>query len=121
MNPKPHVLFLAAGLLLMAALSWFNGQPAAAGLVRAPWDLLVHFGVFFVLALLLLWGLGPRRLWLVVLLAIAYAAFDELRQLHLPGRHADWLDFSADVLAVAAGVAIGFRLMGVREACLKRS
>ena len=121
MNFNPHALFLAAALLLMAVLSWFNGQPVAAGLIRAPWDLLAHFGVFFVLALLLLWGLGPKRLWLVVLLAIAYAAFDELRQLYLPGRHAEWMDFAADVLAVAAGMAIGLRLLRFPGSCLSRN
>lgn len=121
MSFKPHALFLAAALLLMAVLSWFNGQPVAAGLVRAPWDLLAHFAVFFVLAVLLLWGLGPQRLWLVVLLAIAYAAFDELRQLTLPGRHAEWMDFAADVLAVAAGIAIGFRFLRFPGSCLNRN
>lgn len=121
MNFKPQALFFAAALLLMAVLTWFNAQPAAVGLIRAPWDLLVHFAVFFVLALLLLWGLGPQRLWLVVLLAIAYAAFDELRQLTLPGRHAEWMDFTADVLAVGAGMAIGFRFLRFPGSCLNRN
>lgn len=121
MNFNPHALFLAAALLLMAVLTWFNAQPAAAGLVPAPWDLLAHFAVFFVLALLLLRGLGPQRLWLVVLLAIAYAAFDELRQLTLPGRHASFMDFAADVLAVAASMAIGLRLMRFPGSCLNRN
>ncbi|MBI5750764.1 MAG: VanZ family protein [Hydrogenophilales bacterium] len=121
MSFKPQALFLAAALLLMAVLSWFNGQPVAADLVRAPWDLLAHFAVFFVLAVLLLWGLGPQRLWLVVLLAIAYAAFDELHQLTLPGRHASFMDFAADVLAVGAGMAIGFRFLRFPGSCLNRN
>lgn len=121
MNVKPQALFLAAALLLMAVLSWFNGLPVAAGLVRAPWDLLAHFAIFFVLSLLLVWGLGPRRLWLVVLLAIAYAAFDELRQLYLPGRHAEWTDFVTDVLAVGAGMAIGLRFLRFPGSCLSRT
>ena len=74
MSLKSRGLFLAAALLLMAGLSWFNGQPMAAGLIQAPWDLLVHFGIFFALALLLLLGLGAKRLWLVVLLAISFAS-----------------------------------------------
>jgi len=117
MSLKSRGLFLAAALLLMAGLSWFNGQPMAAGLIRAPWDLLVHFSVFFALALLLLLGLGAKRLWLVVLLAISFAAVDELRQLYLPGRHADWMDFTADVLAIGVGMAIGLRLLHFPRAC----
>lgn len=102
---------LVALVALMGALTWANAQPSVAGLIPSPWDLLAHAGVFCVLAALLAFAVGRERLWLALAIAIAYAMFDELRQLDLPGRDASVLDFATDL----AGIALGTLAVGARE------
>ena len=91
--------WMALALLAMALLVWVNGRPESAGLIPAPRDKLAHALVFGGLGVLLvLSGLGY---WLGFCIMVAFGAFDELRQMSLPGRHASWSDFGTDVLAAA--------------------
>lgn len=83
----------------MILLVWVNGRPESAGLIPAPWDNLVHALVFGGLSVLLV--LGGCGYWIGFLIVVAFGAFDELRQLDLPGRHASWSDFGIDVFAAA--------------------
>ena len=112
------------GLLVFILSGLFVGgaQPQAVGLIPPPWDKLAHGAVFAALqlALIMAGGALPMRLrrwpgwgwrcprpllWSAALLATATAAADELHQaLSLPGRHAGWADFGADLFGVAVAV-----------------
>ena len=99
------VLTLTAGLFLGGAL------PVAVGIFKPPWDLLAHTGVFTVIGATFGLASGVRgwRLLLFSLLGVlAVGAMDELHQLRLPGRHADWNDLAADLV----GGLIGALLLG---------
>jgi VanZ family protein len=96
---RPAYAWLALAALAMAVLEWFNGRPEAAGLIAEPWDKLVHLLIFGGLGLLLVLGDCAPRLGFFILMA--FGAFDELRQLDLPGRSASWGDFGVDVFAAA--------------------
>jgi VanZ family protein len=74
------------------------------------WDKLEHFLAYGLLGGLLyvtIWILRPRtqRLWLIVMLiAMAYGAFDEITQIFV-GRDCSIRDWSADVLGMGIAVA----------------
>ena len=77
-------------------------------------DKLAHFGEYFVLGLLLFGGIGwtvscSRIATFLFLFAVgvSVAAFDELLQSYIPGRHMDLFDWLADTAGIATGVAIG--------------
>jgi VanZ family protein len=77
-------------------------------------DLLGHLFGFVVLAMLLLrWlsarqgGYGRRALAWTAALCVAYALFDEVHQIPIPGRSFDWVDLGMD----SAGGAIGMALV----------
>ena len=91
---------LPVGLMIGGA------QPVAVGLVPAPWDKLVHVGVFAVLAACIGYasGLhGARMVWVAVLGAVAVGVVDEWHQLYLPGRSAGLDDLADDVVGALAG------------------
>jgi len=106
MSDQVRRVWLGFGVALMALVTWVNDQSFAVGLIPPPWDKGAHFLVFLALAGSLGFGLGRGRVRLVLLLVIGFAGFDELRQLHLPGRSADWGDFWVDVSAALLGVAV---------------
>ncbi|GAB4176879.1 MAG: hypothetical protein OHK0026_13940 [Rhodocyclaceae bacterium] len=105
----------AGAIVLMVALTWFNAQPVAAGLIPAPWDKLAHAGIFSTLCAALVLA-GWPRLWPAAVIVVPFAAFDELRQLYLPGRSADWGDFFTDLaaMAVVLACAAALRRRGVK-------
>ena len=99
------VTAVSAGLFVGGAL------PLAVGLFKPPWDLLAHATVFTVIGLTSGLASGTRgwRLLMFCLLgAVAVGAMDELHQLRLPGRSADWNDLAAD----AVGGLFGAFLLG---------
>lgn len=98
----------------MAGLYWFNGQPAAAGLVPSPFDLLAHFAVYGFLTVLVWFALEGRYPWLAVLIVAVYGGADELRQLGLPGRDGSVTDFVAD-LAAALTVILALSVLRARK------
>ncbi|MEX0866515.1 MAG: VanZ family protein [Pirellulales bacterium] len=75
-------------------------------------DKTLHFLGFMVLAGVLGLFLAVRRQfafrWLAAMLAVlaVYAAFDELTQMLVPNRHADWRDWVADMNGAAIGTAL---------------
>jgi len=80
-------------------------------LIPAPWDKLAHLSWFATLAGLLVLGLrnsGTRIPMMVALACMALGAWDEWRQLTLPGRSFG-LD---DLLADGVGIALGLFLAG---------
>lgn len=76
-------------------------------------DKIAHFGAYLVLGLCLAWGQRTSRLSLlaVAVLGILYGASDEVHQLFVPGRDADWLDWVADSVGICAGVPLGAWLL----------
>lgn len=83
-----------------------GAQPVAVGLFSSPWDKLAH-GVYYSVLTVSGWiALGPRRPFSIAFAVITIAALDEINQLSLPGRSADWLDFLADVAACSVALLI---------------
>jgi VanZ family protein len=80
----------------------------------AGFDKVAHFGLYFVLGALAgrAWRVdaAPNAL-LVIVLALAVGAGDELHQRGVPTRTADPLDFAAD----ATGVLLGFAALAARR------
>jgi N-acetylglucosaminyldiphosphoundecaprenol N-acetyl-beta-D-mannosaminyltransferase len=113
-HPPVSLRWLAAATVVAVSAGLFVGgaQPVAVGLFRPPWDLLVHAGVFSVIGMMSGLASGTRgwRLLMFCLLgAVTVGAMDELHQLRLPGRSADWDDLVAD----AMGGLLGVFLLGV--------
>lgn len=89
---------LCAGLVF--SLFYLGAQPVAVGLFPTPVDKVVHFGTFALIAMLLWMGVLRGRPWSLILLGSAIGAYDEYRQLFLPGRSAGLDDLGMDVAAV---------------------
>jgi VanZ family protein len=73
-------------------------------------DKIKHFTAFLGLAILMAYITNGRnlvrRFTTIALIAIVYAAVDELTQSFIPGRQPDYADFVADCGGIAAGLAI---------------
>lgn len=106
-------------LFIMAAIFYLSHQPGGQlstylpyfqrlfpGMSSFNWG---HFVAYFVLGCTFYWGLGPRwanlkgRL-LVVGLCILYGITDEIHQIFIPERTADWIDVRND--AIGASLAM---------------
>jgi VanZ family protein len=82
-------------------------------------DKLLHAGEFAILTLLVLRaidrsGRGGRALWLAGL--VTYGALDELHQLWIPGRSAEFTDWVADTLGVLVGAGLVLLILKTRPA-----
>ena len=87
---------LAAAVAITFELFHLGAQPAAAGLVPAPWDKLAHFIVYALLTALLWKATGGRLPVVVVAAVMLVGGLDELHQAGLPGRFASVGDFLVD-------------------------
>jgi len=105
-------------IMLVVGLFVGGNQPIATNLFHPPWDKVAHAVTFAVLAVLLAVALRDAHLLhgqsaishgLALVLAWGLAALvggaDEIHQIWVPGRVADWYDWFADVLG--SGVATG--------------
>jgi VanZ family protein len=116
MTLPPRFALLAA-LVLLGLFVWGGNQPQAAGLIPAPWDKLAHLTWFATLAGLLVLGLrgsGMRIPLLVAFACMALGAWDEWRQLALPGRSFGLDDLLADGVGIALGVFLACWVRRVR-------
>ena len=100
--------------IVVVALSSFPG-------IRLPevgsgaLDKIVHFAQYAVLGFLVSRGWGPWRTggaagfmaWLPVMILLAFAGADEYHQHWIPGRVPEWQDWTADILGIAIGFALG--------------
>lgn len=105
-------MVVALGIVL--GLFVLGAQPFAVGLVPSPWDKLLHFVVFAVLAAAIGLASGWRG-WRLSLLVIGGAllvgGLDEWHQSYLPGRQPGWEDLAADgVGGVVGALALGLGL-----------
>ena len=125
-----QALALSRISLLLVAVYWpllflATHTPVSASPVSLnSLDKIVHFGAFFVLAVLVAFFLfvkGRRtRNWMIGIFAglCVYAAVDELLQIPV-GRYCDPADWVADVLGIAAGLTC-FLLVANRATSKRR-
>ena len=101
-----------AGAIFWA--SSFSGPPME--IERRYVDKAAHFLEFFVFGVLLARATHARsapraaRLLPAIVIAVLYAATDELHQKLVPGRSCEWADIVADAAGAAAGVLAWGRL-----------
>lgn len=104
---------LATAVLALYWLAIFAGThtPTMPSMAPRVWDKALHFTAFFGLATLLCYVVPVRRsAWrkfgIVALIALAYAAFDEITQSFVKGRSTDVNDFFADALGIFSAIAL---------------
>lgn len=97
---------------MVAALFYASARPAGLPFVVPPWDKLVHFGYYAALTVLLIVAAGGRGVPIAALVVIGVGAADELFQSTVPQRHADWLDFAADIVGALAAAVFFVRRQG---------
>jgi VanZ family protein len=103
----------------MGAISFFSSVPARGlpdvGVIGA--DKFAHFSEFMVLGIVLtraMLGMMPkislfRSVFLSIIIAVLYAAADEVYQIFIPGRQADILDFVMDFFGLVTGTLLYLR------------
>ena len=112
-SSKPRVL-LISGLACVYWLALFVGTHIpSVGLGDSHWlDKLVHAAAYFGLAVLhcaaaaMIWRHGMAIYLGVFSIAVAYGALDELSQLLVPGRTANFWDWTADVAGATCGILV---------------
>lgn len=105
---------LAPLLLVVYWLCIFTGThlPGIPGPKPLFSDKVMHFLAFTGLAFIAGWAMpgnkdrGGKRLGVVVIGLVAYAAFDELTQSLVPRRSTELADFIADCLGIAVGLTL---------------
>src|SRR5260221_3187901 len=112
--PIDRFICLAAGGGFMAALLFVTSHPIPQG-----WDKVAHFTVFSVMAAVLWRGTCGRAPLAVLASVIAFGAFDEVHQIFLPLRSAEFLDFLTD--AAAAAAVCGVLFMRKKTLCVESS
>ena len=95
---------------MVFSLFYVGSKPVAVGLFTAPWDKVAHFLFFSTIAVLAWFAADGRKPVLIALAIIAIGGLDELHQITLPGRSADWSDFLADIFAVVVMIYLLSRL-----------
>jgi VanZ family protein len=106
------VLRVLPALLVAAAIFLLSSVPGRELPMLGSWDVVAKKGAHVVgyglLAAAAWAGLGWKRKvwWLAILLAVAYAATDELHQRGTPGRHPALVDVGIDAAGAAAGVLL---------------
>jgi VanZ family protein len=108
-----HLLWSWLPVVAWAALIFTLSSIPDLGTGLGTWDLvlrkLAHATEYAILGALLLRALGRPAL--AALLALAYAASDELHQHFVSGRHASPVDVAIDAAGVLLGIAL-FRRFG---------
>lgn len=106
LNGSPFRRWRVLLLALMAVVSWFAFMPQSASPNLLPWgDKVQHLLAFAALSAAAMLAGPPtwRHATQVAAALLLYGLFIEGVQMSLPGRVAEW----ADVLADAAGIALG--------------
>lgn len=91
---------LLAFTILMLSLFVLGSSPDAIRLFTSPLDKLVHVLVYFLMTVLLWFGLPLLRVWLPALLVALVGCADEVHQLWVPGRFPGIDDLGADMLGI---------------------
>jgi VanZ family protein len=101
--PINRFVCLAAGGGIMLALLFVGSHPVPQG-----WDKVAHFACFSVITALLWRGTCGRAPLAVLGAVVAFAALDEVHQIFMPMRSAEFLDFVADAAAAMAVCGVLF-------------
>ena len=100
--------------IVVVALSSFPGIDLP-DVGKGELDKILHFAQYGVFGFLVSRGWGPWRAdgsggvtpWIPALMLLAFAGADEYHQRWIPGRYPEWLDWTADILGVLIGYAVG--------------
>jgi VanZ family protein len=124
MSMRTRSLFWLPVLAWAAFIFYLSAQPNLRFEQDATLDFIVrklgHMGVFGVLALLLWWALSattplrPAWVWAAVV-ALAYAASDELHQGFTAGRHPAVTDVGIDGVGIGIAVLVGLAVVRGRR------
>jgi VanZ family protein len=101
--PTDRFVCLAIGSGIMLGLLFVTSHPVPTG-----WDKVAHFICFSVITALLWRGTAGRAPLAVLASVVAFGALDEVHQLFLPMRSAEFLDFVADAAAALAVCGVLF-------------
>ncbi|EGN75203.1 VanZ like family protein [Idiomarina sp. A28L] len=93
-----RILFIIV-VVVVSALFLMQTPPSPSVANFAHADKVVHFGLFFVLAITMHLAFRPR-LWLALPILLIYAVTIEIVQHYVPGRGADIWDVIADMVGV---------------------
>src|SRR5437868_15452543 len=112
--PTERFVCLASGAGLMLALLFIGAH-------RLPphWDKAAHFVCFSVITALLWRGTAGRAPLAVLASVIVFGALDEVHQIFMPARSAEFLDFVAD--AAAAMAVCGVLFVRRKTLCVESS
>ncbi len=112
-DPRHRLHWRALLLLLLACVSWQALKPGDGSPPMFDGiDKLQHLGAFAALALVARCGLplhgvaGRRHGAQVAVALLVYGGAIELVQTQIPGRTASWADLAADLVGIAAGLAL---------------
>lgn len=113
--PRRFLLFAAPPLLLAGFIFYLSSLSSIRGPNFPGADKVAHLGIYAALGFLCaraLFGYGHVRAARLggALLAAAYGATDELHQLFVPGRSAEWLDLLADAVGAVLGASLYVQL-----------
>jgi VanZ family protein len=98
-------LFRTAAWLLILAIVILSLAPAAVRPTTIAGSGAEHFFIF--LATGLAFGFGyPRKPWFIASVLLIFAAFIEITQNWVPGRHARMSDFVIDSVATSLGIGL---------------
>lgn len=87
-----------------------SGRSEVASPDLVDFDKVAHFGVFGLLAMLVVRnGFTPRRAWVAVLAVSLFGLTDEWHQSFTPGRSVEFADWVADTLGAIVAVTIYVR------------
>ena len=101
--PIDRFVCLAIGSGIMLGLLFVSSHPVPSG-----WDKAAHFACFSVITALLWRGTCGRAPLAVLGAVVAFGALDELHQMFVPTRSAEFLDFVADATAALAVCGVLF-------------
>jgi len=114
-SPRITILRFLPALAWAGVIFYISDQPTlpdVPGLASTITSVLGHFTVYFVLAVLIWWGLGARgltdrqRVGIAFTIAVLYGVSDEWHQSFVPGRQPDIFDIITDAVGAATGLAI---------------
>jgi len=95
---------IAAATFMAVTLFVGAEEAGKAHLFPAPWDKVVHFCYYGLMAVLLAHGLGRRWFWIAFVIVPVVGALDEWHQFYVPGRDASVFDWLADLAGAGVGV-----------------
>ena len=118
---RPVRIAIAALAVYWVALFVMTHVPVQVRLPGSNWDKVAHLIAYAGLGFLLacVFGRCDRskvRLCAIVLgLSVFYGAADELIQMLVPGRTADWMDWVADIAGSTIGLVLFFTVSSLRR------